>query len=245
MANAQLAGKKFLIRVPVLFLVWVCVSFSGSGFAQSSDAAIAATKKQVTALRDEFVKATVTAGFTCPITPPTIVIEDVPSYGSYDEDTNTLKSSAWELLTDEEKGTFFRLTGPNGTEEAARKEFETGAHHWVLVHELGHWWQACKHVQSSDPYRFESGANRIAAAYWRKHDAGIIAHQRTVFEYVQAKVPAPALDGQEPEVYFNAHYPDKFPSIPEYIWFQAKMCLKAFDEKPAPSFEEVLKETKP
>ena len=139
MTDVQLVGKKFLIRVPAVLFVWACVLFSGSGVAQSSDAAIAATKKQVVALRDAFVKATVTAGFTCPITPPTIVIEDVPSYGNYDEDTNTLKSSAWELLTDEEKAVFYRLTGPNGTEDAARKEFETGAHHWVLVlRGLGH-----------------------------------------------------------------------------------------------------------
>ncbi len=54
----------------------------------------------------------------------------------------TLKTSAWELLSDEEKSGFFRMPGPGATEEAARADFEIGAHHWVFVHELGHWWQA-------------------------------------------------------------------------------------------------------
>jgi hypothetical protein len=223
-----------------------------SGTAQTSSAGtpnaqagIAAAQAQVTALRDSFVKATVAAGFTCTLAPPKIVMEDVPSYGNYDEDTNTLKSSAWELLTEREKGSFFRLTGPNATEESARKEFETGAHHWVFVHELGHWWQACGHVQPANPYLFESGANRVAAAYWREHTPAVVAHQRGVFEYVLNKVPAPELQGQEIEAYFNAHYPDKYVSVQEYIWFQSKMCLKAFDEKPAPSFAEALKETAP
>jgi hypothetical protein len=191
------------------------------------------------------VKATVKAGFTCPIAPPRIVMDDVPSYGSYDEDTNTLSSSAWELLTENEKGPFYRLTGPNATENSARKEFETGAHHWVLVHELGHWWQACRHVEASNPYLFESGANRLAAAYWRRHNPAIIAHQRGVFEHVLAKLPAPELQGEEPEAYFNSHYPDKYASVQEYIWFQSKMCLKAFDEKPAPSFAAALRQTAP
>ncbi len=227
---------------------WVVVAaVCGAAWGQGTGAdskGVGAVRVEATALRDAFVKATVAAGMSCPIAPPKIVVEDVPSYGQYDPETNTLKTSAWELLSEEEKGGFFRMLGPGTTEEAARREFEIGAHHWVLVHELGHWWQACRGVKvTKDGYAYEAGANRIATAYWREHDPSVIAHQKAVFEMVQAHLPNPVPAGQGAEGYFNAHYPDTFPSVVEYIWFQARMCLKAFDEKPAPSFAQVLKET--
>jgi len=95
------------------------------------------------------------------------------------------------------------------------------------------------------PYGFEYRANRIAAAYWREHDPSVIAHQRGIFKYVLDRVPSPVAAGGSAEAYFDNHYPDKFKSGPEYTWFQAGMCLKVFDESPAPSFAQALKETKP
>jgi len=222
----------------------VCGAAWGQGTVTAESKGIADVRVQATTLRDAFVKATVAAGVSCPIAPPKIAVADVPSYGNYDPATNTLTTSAWELLSDEEKSGFFQMLGPGATEEAARAEFEIGAHHWVFVHELGHWWQACRGVSEKiGSYAFESGANRVAAAYWREHDASIIAHQKAVFELIQAHFPNPVPAGQSAETYFDAHYPDKFPSVIEYIWFQARMCLAAFDEKPAPSFAQALKET--
>jgi hypothetical protein len=204
---------------------------------------VAERRAQATALRDSFVNATVSAGMSCPIAPPKIVVEDVPSYGSYDPATNTLTTSAWEQLTDEEKSGFFRMLGPGATEDAARAEFEIGAHHWVFVHELGHWWQACRKVpETGSGYRFESGANRVATAYWREHDASILTHQRGVFEFIESHVPSPLPAGQSVEAYFDMHYPDKFKTVVDYIWFQARMCLAIFDEKPSPTFAQALKE---
>jgi hypothetical protein len=230
-------------------MVWIVVAAScGAALGQGTGAAerkgVAEVRVQATALRDAFVKATVAAGMSCPIAPPKIVVEDVPSYGEYDPETNTLKTSAWELLSNEEKGGFFQMLGPGATEEAARAEFEIGAHHWVFVHELGHWWQACRKVpETTGGYAREAGASRVAAAYWREHDPSIIAHQRGVFEFVMSNVPSPVPPGQSVEAYFNAHYPDKFKSVLEYIWFQSRMCLTLFDEKPSPSFAQALKET--
>ena len=169
---------------------------------------------------------------------------DVPSYGSYDAETNSLRTSAWEQLTDEEKSGFFRMLGPGTTAEMARAEFEIGAHSWVFVHELGHWWQACRKVpETGSGYAIESGADRIAAAYWREHDASIIAHQRRVFEFIQSHVPSPVPAGQSTEGYFDTHYPDKFGSVLEYIWFHTRMCLLLFEEEPNPTFAQALKET--
>lgn len=222
---------------------------AAAGFGQaaapaSKDAdAIAAMKERVTLLRDTFVAATVAAGYKCSIAPPSIVMEDVFSYGNYDEATNTLKTTAWELMTEEEKARFYRMAGMNATEETARKEFETSVHHWVFVHELGHWWQACRHVENADRYVYESGANRIATAYWREHDRDILVAQRTTFNYVLTHVPDPVPEGESVEDYFNAHSAAKFKPGAEYDWVQARMGLRVFDEHPAPSFADVLRQT--
>lgn len=211
----------------------------------AGDRGIEATKAQMISLRDEFVKATVEAGFACPIAPPTILVIDVPSFGNYDQESNTLQTPAWEQLMDGERDLFYRLHGPRTSEAAAREEFETGVHHWVFVHEMGHWWQACRGVATRDKhYAAEFGANRIAAAYWQKHDSRLIAHERAAFEGLLRQAPSPIGEGQDAESYFDANY-EKLGPTPAYIWFQARMCNAAFDENPAPTFAQVLKQTTP
>ena len=174
-----------------------------------------------------------------------MVVEDVPSFGSYDPETNTLRTSAWTLLKPEESQMFYHFRGPDATEAIAKKEFEDGVHHWVIVHELGHWFQACRGVteKTAKPYAIEFGADRIAAAYWSEHDPGVIAHQRAVFEAILHNFPNPVPEGASVEPFFNDHYQELGPT-PGYLWFQSRMCLTAFDEKPAPSFKQVLSETK-
>ena len=204
---------------------------------------VADRRAQATVLRDSFVKATVAGGMSCASAPPKIVVEDVPGYASYDSATNSLKTGNWEQLNDEEKSRFFGMLGPRATEDAARAEFEIGANHWVFVRELEGWWQTCRKVpEKGSAYAFESGVNRVEAAYWREQDASIIDHMRGVFQSMQRHVPSPVPAGQSVETYYDAHYPDKFKGPPEYLWFQARMCLAAFDEKPSPTFTQALKD---
>ena len=119
-----------------------------------------ATRVQVTALRDAFAKAAAQTNLKCSIPPPTIVIEDVPSYGSYDPEKNTLTTPAWPQLSNEEKTIFYHVKGPGTTEANAREEFEKGVHHWVVIHELGHWWQACHGgPDQANHYAVEFGAD--------------------------------------------------------------------------------------
>jgi len=213
--------------------------------ATADTAAVEATRVKMTALRDAFVKATVDAGFSCAIAPPAIEVVDVPSFGNYEPETNTLKTGAWEQMPKQERGIFYQLAGPGATEEAVRAEFETDAHHWIFVHEMGHWWQACRGVADhGDHYAIESGANRIAAAYWRERDATIVPHMRAAFEMVLSHAPNPVPAGQTVEAYFNANYETLGPS-PAYPWFQSRMCVTVIDERPMPTFAQALKETKP
>jgi hypothetical protein len=228
-------------------LVVMAAMVVGRGLGQAVDtaAAVEATRVKMTAVRDAFVKATVDAGFACKIAPPAVVVMDVPSYGNYDVEKNTVETPAWELMTAQEKVLFYQLAGPGADEAAARAEFEIGSHHWVFVHELGHWFQACRGLPYDDRHwAKESGANRISAAYWRERDAAVVPQMQAAFEQVMAHAPNPVPAGQEVEAYFNANY-EKLGPTPAYIWFASKMSLAALEEKPEPTFAQVLRETKP
>ena len=185
----------------------------------------AETLTRVTALRDQFVAKVHAAGKSCPFASPKILLEDVPSFGQYDDATNTLRTSDWTMLQPEERVLFFQLAGPEAGEAQARANFESGVHRWVFVHELGHWWQACaRQMNGSPPYSVESGADRIALAYWREADPQFAAAMLAVFGGILGRGPNPVPAGQSPETYFNTNYQQLGPT-PAYIWFQSRMVV--------------------
>ncbi len=208
------------------------------------DAEVAATRAQMTTLRDEFVRATVAAGFTCPIAAPAIVVEDVPSFGQYQSSSNTLHTSDWTMLRPEERALFLHLAGPGADEASARNLFEVGSHRWVFIHELGHWWQACRGGNANHShYQVEYGANRIALAYWREVDPEVVEKMMPVFQGIVDHAPSPVPAGQSVEEYFDKNYETLGPS-PAYPWFMSRMNVSAYQERPAPTFVMVLAATK-
>ncbi len=223
----------------LLLTATLCTSAPG---AQTP--ATAATLRNATALRDTFIGQVHAAGFTCTIAPPTIVVEDVPSFGQYDVTTNTLHTSEWTLLNPREKAFFVQLAGPGATEDSAHAVFEKAAHQWIFIHELGHWWQACRNptASSGQPWQVESGANRISLAYWRQNDPSVPALMFSLFHAVLDHAPSPVPAGQSVDTYFNTNYQTLGPS-PAYPWFQSKMAVMLEDEKPAPTFAAVLAST--
>jgi len=191
-------------------------------------------------LLEEFISHVHAAGLDHQLPPPDILVDHVPSFGSYSEDTNTLRTSDWALLDPEERDLFFRLTGPDATESAARAIFEESVHGWIFVHELGHWWQACQGGHGGQqPYEFEIGANRTALAFWRAADPGLAARMVTLFHRVVDNLPSPLPPGAAIEPYFNENYQMLGPS-PDYPWFQARMIITLAGETPTPNFAEVL-----
>ncbi len=212
----------------------------------SSDAAIsaAATLEKTTALRGSFVERIHSAGFTCPIAAPTIMVEDVPSFGQYDDATNTLRTSDWTVLRPQEKAFFTQLAGPGADDAAARAVFEKAAHGWIFIHELGHWWQACRGFTAHHShYQVEYGANRIALAYWRETDPSIATLMMSLFHGLLNHTPSPVPAGKKVEDYFNANYETLGPG-PAYPWFQSQMGVTLEEERPAPALNAVLAETK-
>jgi hypothetical protein len=208
--------------------------------ADSPSAEQAATLTKATAARDAFVARIHADGYSCPIPVPTILVEDVPSFGQYDEKTNIIRTSDWTLLNPEERAFFFRLSGPGAKEADVHRTFEQGAHGWIFIHELGHWWQACRSVAADrGPYQVEYGADCISLAYWREVDPAIVDTMMPIFKNVLANALNPVPAGEDVEAYFNKHYQELGPS-PAYPWFQSRMNVTAYDEKPAPTFAQAL-----
>ena len=124
--------------------------------------------------------------------------------------------------------------------------FDKGAHGWIFIHELGHWWQACRNVNSkSGPYQVEYGADRISPAYWREVDPAIVATMMPIFQSVVDHAPNPVPVGEDVEAYFNKHYQELGPS-PAYPWFQSRMNIAAYEESqrpPSPSLFSMCSES--
>ena len=233
--SASLAAVAVLLCLMPFSQAWAQVPD-----AQGDRAERTATLAKVTALRDQVIAKIGAAGFTCPLPPPTIVIEDVPSYGNFQNESNHLRTSDWTVLTPQEKAFFFKIAAAGNDENAVRAFFERAVHQWIFVHELGHWWQNCRGaITGRPPYGVEYGANRFALAYWREQDPKFAASMSAFFGGMLANMPSPVPAGQTVEPYFNANYQELGPS-PAYPWFQARMIVTASGEQPAPAFAAVV-----
>jgi hypothetical protein len=240
--NKTITRLYFMAHLTVVLFLWTRL-VAAQAWAQTPVPpmiALGATQVEATALRDAFSSRVRSAGFDCPLPVPTIVIEDVPSFGQYQSETNVVRTSDWKLLTPQEKAMFVQLVGPGKSEDDARHLFEV-AHQWIFIHELGHWWQACSGGNDGrSHYQVEYGANRIALSYWREVKPQIAETMKPIFQSVVDHASNPVPSGQSVERYFNANYEMLGPS-PMYPWFMSRMNLAAFAEKPAPPFAAALK----
>jgi hypothetical protein len=196
--------------------------------------------RQLTTLRDAYVSQIKAEGFRPGLAPPTIVLDNPPSYGNYEDDKNLLHIAVWSALTPEQQSRFSRLATRLGKGQTGEEAFEDGVHHWVFVHELGHWWQACGHKSGANHYAVEYGANRIAAAYWRLKDPAFMQRTEEKMALLYPTMPSPMPEGQVKEAFFNDNY-RKLGPTPAYIWFQYGMVLDVQAERPLPSLLQTLR----
>ena len=202
----------------------------------------AATLAEVTATRDAFIARIHALGLKCPLAAPRIAVEDVPSYGQYNDVSNTLRTSDWSLLSPQEMGFAHRIAPPGADEATVRATFQDVAHRWIFIHEMGHWWQACQKADvgsGRQPYAIEYEADRIAMAYWNGVDPGLPAKMVVIAQSVIDHAPNPVPTGQAVEGYFNANYQTLGPT-PAYPWFQAQMIVTSGKEMPKPTFARAL-----
>jgi hypothetical protein len=179
---------------------------TGGGFSPDSKEEHAATLERVTALRDVFIDRIHAAGLTCPIAPPTIVIDHTPPFGNYQDESNVLHTSDWYMLNDEERGCSFAWQGRARTRQRRMPILKWSASLGVY-HELGHWWQACRKAIVGRPhYEVEFGANRIALPYWRETSPVFAERTTAMFDGLLTPLPDPVPPGQQVENYFNENY---------------------------------------
>ena len=188
------------------------------------------------ALRDEFVTKIKGLGFTPSLPAPAIVFDNPRSYGKYDEDSNILHTSDWNTLDPESRGRFNAAGGASGM--TGEKYFELSVHQWILIHELGHWWRACKH-ETAKPYENEMAANRIAIAFWRDKDPAFMAFKLAGYQrYLTInQSPVPATESKID--YLNNNY-DKLPGGQAYTWYQASMIVDGCKETPTLTFQQAI-----
>jgi hypothetical protein len=229
-------GKPLLI---VVLLSLTLASHAQSPAAASSAPSNEALMARLGALWDSFISQIKAEGFQPSLAPPAIVLDNPPSYGRYEDDQNLLHIAVWSALAPDQQARFDRLAGLLGEGQSGEQAFEDGIHHWVFVHELGHWWQACQHKTTDSHYSVEEGANRIAAAYWRMKDPGLMARTEKKWSMVSAVMPNPVPQGQAKDKFFNENY-EKLAPTPAYIWFQYEMGLEVQAEKPLPTFKQTL-----
>jgi hypothetical protein len=226
---------------------FVVMSFNLSAQSGARPAATPATNSssneavmaRLTALRNSFIRQIKAEGFKPSLPPPKIVLDNPPSYGRYENDQNTLHIAAWSALEPDQQARFERLAAAIGGQQTGEQQFEESIHHWVFIHELSHWWQACQHKISNDHYAVEYGANRVAAAYWRLKDPALMARTEKRISGVQSVRTSPVPDGKDEKQYFNQNYAELAPTR-DYIWFQYSMVLKAQAEKPLPTLKQAL-----
>jgi len=226
----------------LLFLCLFLLQVEGFASGQKASTGLAGTLAEATATRDTFIANVHASGQSCPIAPPSISVEDVPSYGQYDDEKNTLRTSDWSLLNPQEKEFAHRIAPPGADEASVRATFQDVAHRWIFIHEMGHWWQACQKADVGSgrkPYAIEYEADRIAMAYWNEIDPSVPSKLMGIAQSVLDHAPNPVPAGQDVESYFNANYETLGPS-PAYPWFQAQMIVTSGKETPKPTFTQAL-----
>lgn len=207
---------------------------SAAAVEEGSDAAILARLSQ---LRDDFIGRVGEVGYK-PCAAPAIELGDPPSFGHYLAKSNTVQISAWAHLSEQEKKGFEDMAQRTHGEASARSVFENGTYRWVFVHELGHWWQGCQHKMRPRTYAGESGANRIALAYWHEVDPRFAGGIVRGFRGLVNSRPSPVPAGQSPQHYLDSNF-TKILHSDDYVWFQGKMVADLAEMAP-PSFHEAL-----
>jgi hypothetical protein len=198
----------------------------------------AAALAQLTQLRAAFLKRIDAEGYRlCPA--PQIELGDPPSFGHFVAERNTVVLGAWTHLEPEERKGFEAIAQSMGGDATGRSVFENGTDRWVFVHELGHWWQACRHQTRPQSYAAENGADRIALAFWRERDpryaVGIVHGYRALL----TSMPSPLPEGEGVSTYYDANNA-KVSQGNAYTWFQATMIVALAEEQPAPSLHRAL-----
>jgi hypothetical protein len=209
--------------------------------AADAPAAAAADKAALLPLvrtRDSFLRRASEEGYaSCP--GPGIELGLPPGLARFRPESNTVVVATWSRLEPEQRERYEHLAQGLGDSQSAQAMFEDGTQRWLLVHELGHWWQTCRQQVRRASYGAEDGANRIALAFWREQDPALAKRMLATFRYLAGSIPDPVPSGASKPDYFDQNFMTLLQGR-GYLWYQADMTLGLAAELPAPSLHKAL-----
>ena len=185
---------------------------------------------------------------------PKVRIDAGPGLSYYDMGTgNVVHEERWENVPAPIRATFDRWAEYAGDQPNGRQLFREMFHRFFLVHELGHWMEDQVLEQRRDKtaatarrnaktarWRYESVANEISIAWWREHDPAYLATLMHDLRTIQAKLPNPVPAGEDARQYFTRQYSKLAEDPNAYGWFQLRMVILAFDERPSSTFQQAI-----
>jgi hypothetical protein len=122
--------KLELIVILLFVAAPVCAPAQNSPTTSTTIASNAALMDQLVALRDSFVSQLKREGFQPSLPPPTIILDNPPSYGNYEDGKNLLHIADWDALSADEQARFARLAARLGRGQTGEQAFDDGVHHW-------------------------------------------------------------------------------------------------------------------
>jgi|ERR1700693_4353044 len=81
---------------------------------------------KLVALQNDFIETIKTDGFQPSLAPPTIVLDNPPSYGNYEDERNVLHIAVWSALSPERKRALRGWPGYSVAERRAKKLSKMG-----------------------------------------------------------------------------------------------------------------------
>jgi hypothetical protein len=198
---------------------------------------------QISTIAADFENRVHAAGFPTNMPKPNLFVDTIPQLSLYTRKDNTVHTGSWEDLKPDTQALFIRWAGYAG-DTSGRQLFDDMFHRFFLTHELAHWLQ----FQTPNPenvtnfYQRELSANRISIAYWRGKDPAYLLLLVARFRRIRGHLPDPVPSDQNAQQYFNANYSQLGSNAGVYGWYQLGLVISAFDERPSPTFVEILRQ---
>jgi hypothetical protein len=87
-------------------LLWILLAVIGTDLSAQTTADSGAEMNKLIGLRNEFINRIEAMGYHPTLKPPEIAMDNPPSFGNYDDSTNTLHTSDWKTLPEQNKKSY-------------------------------------------------------------------------------------------------------------------------------------------
>lgn len=195
---------------------------------------------QTQAIVDAFAAGVAQARGASPGTAPRVEVKNTPQLIFFDYEPNTITVPDWNTQPAGLREVFKTFAG--GGEADAEHLFRAFFNRFLVAHEAGHWLQY-KTWKGGPPdfYRHEQDANRLTVAFWRTQPGGeaFLSELQQLAEHAAAALPDPTPQGEDPAVYFGAHYQELGADPLKYGYYQFRFMADALQTRTQLDFRQM------